>query len=89
MFPSGSPIAVVKEKKSYEHIRRQKAENANAAGLEMAAECTIQEFKTYLFYFSEVFALKQVWAMTMSAVLSAVLPLLTGTEQTSDLMFMF
>lgn len=40
MFPSRSLIAVVEEK-SDEHVRRQKAENAYAAALEMAAECTI------------------------------------------------
>lgn len=33
------------------------------------------------FSFSEVFVLKQVWEMTMSEVLSAVLPLLIGTQQ--------
>lgn len=49
MFPSGSPIAVVKEKKSYEHIRRQKAENANAAGLEMAASAQFKNLKLTFF----------------------------------------
>lgn len=75
---------MVKGKKSDEHLRRQKAENASASGLEMSAQFNHLKLT---FSFSEVFALKQVWEMTISAVLSAVVPLLIGTEQTLDIMF--